>query len=323
MLSLASCGFFRSPSRASTMVSGPSKPRRELRDVGMESAVVADRRLVQSDHQQVVALLGLFGERLHRRGLIGNDGDVELLVVLLLLRLALLHLLGRRLQKRGRGLGALLGVLGGFFVGLLVLGGLGVFLVLFLLLLLFLFFLFGLGLLGVGGSLSVFLVADFFSAVMCITVVGIERGAGDHAGDARAELAVGAVVDRDQQPLELRHETLGLHLLALEPLLFLLAHRQARQRPAQHRRHRQRGQHRHRHDHREQVLAERAHRQADGRDDHLGRAARIHAGGERQRLAPVQPADLAADEGAAELADAWRSRSGRASAAGGAGPSAR
>ena len=60
---------------------------------------------------------------------------------------------------------------------------------------------------------------------------------------------------------------------------------------------------RHGDDHREQVLAERAHRQADGRDDHLGRAARVHAGRQRQRLAPRQPAELAAEEGAAEFAD--------------------
>ena len=43
-------------------------------------------------------------------------------------------------------------------------------------------------------------------------------------------------------------------------------------------------------DHGVEVLAQRAHREADGGDDHLGRAARIHGAAERQRLrASVKP----------------------------------
>ena len=95
-----------------------------------------------------------------------------------------------------------------------------------------------------------------------------------------------------------------LQFLALEPLLFLLAHRNARQRPAQRRRHGHGGDHRHGDDHGEEVLVERAHRQADGGDDHLGRAARVHAAGEREAFARRQPAELGAGKGAAELADA-------------------
>src|SRR6185437_16150950 len=90
---------------------------RELGDVGVETGVVADRGLVQSNHQQVVALLGLLGERLGRRGLVGDHSDVELLVILLILGLALVHLLGRSLQKLGRRFGALLGLFGGFLLG--------------------------------------------------------------------------------------------------------------------------------------------------------------------------------------------------------------
>ncbi len=52
------------------------------------------------------------------------------------------------------------------------------------------------------------------------------------------------------------------------------------------------------------IRVERAHRQADGGDDHFGRAARIHAAGQREAFAPGQAADLGADEGAAEFAQA-------------------
>ena len=44
------------------MVERPFEARRELRDVGMESGVVADGGLVQADDQEVVALLGLLGD---------------------------------------------------------------------------------------------------------------------------------------------------------------------------------------------------------------------------------------------------------------------
>jgi hypothetical protein len=56
-------------------------------------------------------------------------------------------------------------------------------------------------------------------------------------------------------------------------------------------------------DHREQVLAQGTHRKADGCHNHLSRAARVHAGAERQRLTKSKPCKLAADEGAAEFTD--------------------
>src|SRR6476661_6338049 len=101
-----------------------------------------------------------------------------------------------------------------------------------------------------------------------------------------------------------RDELFRLEFLALQPFLFRLVHRYARQRPAQHRRHRHGGGDRHGHDHREEVFAERTHRQPNGRDDHLGRAAGIHAASQRKRLAPGQAADFSADESAGELSDA-------------------
>src|SRR3954447_13969769 len=101
-----------------------------------------------------------------------------------------------------------------------------------------------------------------------------------------------------------RDDLFRLEFLALQPFLFRLAHRYARQRPAQHRRHRHGGGDRHGHDHREQVFAERSHRQSDGRDDHLGRAAGIHAASQGKRLAPGQAADFSADECTGELSDA-------------------
>ena len=51
---------------------------------------------------------------------------------------------------------------------------------------------------------------------------------------------------------------------------------------------------------------EQAHGEADGGDDDLGRAARVHGAAERHRLGAAEPADLGADEGAAELADAGK-----------------
>ena len=86
-----------------------------------------------------------------------------------------------------------------------------------------------------------------------------------------------------------------------------LAQRQALERPAQHRRHRHRRDHRHGDDQREQILIEHARRQADRCDDHLGRAARIHAAAERERFRAAQPAELAADKGAERIFRCWRS----------------
>jgi len=65
--------------------------------------------------------------------------------------------------------------------------------------------------------------------------------AGQQSGQAGSEFSVGTFVHREQQALEVGHEALGLEFLALEPLLFRLAQRHARQRPAQHRRHRHGG----------------------------------------------------------------------------------
>src|SRR5262249_32825339 len=63
------------------------------------------------------------------------------------------------------------------------------------------------------------------------------------------------------------------------------------------------GRNRHGNDHGEEVLRERAHRQSDRGDDHLGRAACVHAASERERLAPGQPAEFAADERAGKFAE--------------------
>ena len=80
--------------------------------------------------------------------------------------------------------------------------------------------------------------------------------------------------------------------------------RQPRQSPAQGRRHRHRGDHRHGDDHGEEILAERAHRQADRRDDHLGRAAGVHAATKRQGFSCAQAAKSAPEERSGELAEA-------------------
>ena len=58
-------------------------------------------------------------------------------------------------------------------------------------------------------------------------------------------------------------------------------------------------------------------------DDDLGRAARIHAAADGDGFLPRHAGDLAADEGAAELADAGDERRGRASAARASGRRAR
>ena len=50
---------------------------------------------------------------------------------------------------------------------------------------------------------------------------------GEHACNARGKFAVRAVVDGDQQSLEIGDEPALLELLALDPLLLLLAHREA------------------------------------------------------------------------------------------------
>ena len=127
---------------------------------------------------------------------------------------------------------------------------------------------------------------------------------GQEADQPRGEPAARAVVDRDQESLHVGDEALRLERLAFEPRLLLRPHRQPRQGPAQHRGHRHRRHDGHRQDHREQALAEGAGRQADRRDDDLGRATRIHAPAKRQAFAPGQPADGAAEKRAAELADA-------------------
>src|ERR1700747_1428487 len=96
----------------------------------------------------------------------------------------------------------------------------------------------------------------------------------------------------------------GLELFALEPLTFRLGERQPAQRKAQHWRHRQRRDHRHTDNERVEILAEDAGRKSDRSDDHLGGTARIHGAGERERFPLVQSTELAAEEGAGELAEA-------------------
>ena len=65
-------------------------------------------------------------------------------------------------------------------------------------------------------------------------ILGQHRGrqaaaARDQAREMGGELAVGAVVDDQQQALQVRDEALGLELLALQPLLLGLAERHPRQ----------------------------------------------------------------------------------------------
>lgn len=55
---------------------------------------------------------------------------------------------------------------------------------------------------------------------------------GKHACNARGKFAVWAVVNGDQQSLEIGDEPALLQFLALDPLLLLLAHRDAIKRPA-------------------------------------------------------------------------------------------
>ncbi len=127
---------------------------------------------------------------------------------------------------------------------------------------------------------------------------------GEQSGHDRGHFAIGAVVDIDQRPLHPRH-ALGLFgFLLLQALQLFVAQRHARHHPAQGRRHRHGGDHGHGDDHRVELVAERAHRQADRGDDDLGRAAGIEPGGERQRFQPVEAAQQAAGQCAQELADA-------------------
>ena len=128
--------------------------------------------------------------------------------------------------------------------------------------------------------------------------------ARQHAGDARGKFAVRAVVDGDEQTLEVGHKASLFELLALKPLFFFLAHRDAAERPAQRRRHGGCGDHRHGDNHREEVLIEGAHRQSDGRDNDFSRTARVHPAGECQTLAPRQPAEFRTDERAGKFSDA-------------------
>ncbi len=96
--------------------------------------------------------------------------------------------------------------------------------------------------LAAGFSCSLFALPRFLVAPALAQIEDRGRlaaGAGDGADQPRRKFAVGAVVGGEQQPLQIGHEALGVELLALEPQPFLLAQRQALERPAQHRRHRQ------------------------------------------------------------------------------------
>ena len=143
------------------------------------------------------------------------------------------------------------------------------------------------------------------ASAMCSTVVGMLSRAGQHAGDARGKFAVRAVVDREQQALEIGHEAASLPSPRVRAAAFPPCASECAPAPsAASAASPSVVDHRHGDDHGEKVLVERAHRQADGGDDDLGRAARIHAASERKALAPGQAAEFAADEGAAEFADA-------------------
>ena len=265
----------------------------------------------QADQHQIVALGGFLGDDLGAGSFVHDGGDLDRRIDLLLDLLLALDLFGRLLD----GLAGVFRLLCLFFrlgfIRHLLLGG--------RLVVFHRFGLFRIGLLVGGLALRLALDGDrigrgrFLTFRQRLDLRGIgdmqHRGrhavrACQHAGDARGELAVRAVVDGDQQTLKVGDKAFCFLLLAVEPLLFFLAHRNARQRPAQGRGHRQSRYHSHGDDHGEKILVERAHRQADGGDDHFGRAARIHAAGQREALAPRQPADLGADKGAAELAQA-------------------
>ena len=84
--------------------------------------------------------------------------------------------------------------------------------------------------------------------------------AGENARDARRELSVRAVIDRDEQALEIRDKASCLQLLALKSLLLIFTHGNATEGPAQGRRHGHRGYDRHRDNHREKILTEGSHR---------------------------------------------------------------
>ena len=112
--------------------------------------------------------------------------------------------------------------------------------------------------------------------------------AEEGARQLRGEPPVLGAIEPHQHALHLGQDVRFLGGLLLEPRLFLVAHRHAGERPAQQRRHAERGDHGHEHDDREEPLIQHAHAQADGRQDHLGGAARIHGEADRQRFAMIQ-----------------------------------
>ena len=128
--------------------------------------------------------------------------------------------------------------------------------------------------------------------------------AADEPGKPGSEFAGGAGVRRDQQPFHVGDEAARFEFLALETLLLLAAERQPRQRPSQRGRHRRGRDHGHGDDDRVEAFAQDPARQPDSRDDHFGRAARVHAASERERFGESEPADPSADEGAGKFSHA-------------------
>ena len=127
---------------------------------------------------------------------------------------------------------------------------------------------------------------------------------GKHTGEVPGEPAIRTVVEGDKQAVDIGNECSRLERFALKADTLVGTQRQPRESPAQGRRHRHRGDHRHGDDHGKEILGERAHGQADRRDNHLGRAAGVHTATERQAFSCAQAAQSAPDERSGELAKA-------------------
>ena len=135
-------------------------------------------------------------------------------------------------------------------------------------------------------------------------MVGSPRGLATSRARREASWPLGAVVDSQQNALDIGDEAVRLEFLAFEPLLLFRTNRQSAEGPAQGRRHRHRGRDRHGDDDRIEIGGQGADRQADRGDDHLGRAAGVHGDAERERFALRETADFTAEKSAAEFADA-------------------
>ena len=213
--------------RTSAIASGPSKPMARAGDAFVEF-LAARNSLFEPDDHQVVAFLGLLGDDLAGRRLVDDGRDVDGGIGLFLFLLPRLRLFGRFLD-----------------------GLAGLFRLLFSFLLpddlfsvavvscrrrrsprIFLHHLLSRRSWPWPFGLSARVCCPSFSSsilevsVICSTVVGMPRVPASRPATREANFAVRAVVDCKQTAArDLSTKPRVLHLLAFEPLLFLLAHR--------------------------------------------------------------------------------------------------